>query len=165
MKPALLLLLFLAVAMPALAQNTPVDPDIFNKITAAAKEYVPDTSAAPNDKLTRKIMEFRNLKGGFNINEAVLFKFQEEEAKATDAAAKEAVQKMKDAFFNGNAKHWLNNAIIHIYRTQFTYKEMRQLVKFYRTPAGQKMATQLPVIIVKSLAAAEMIQKSLQPSK
>ena len=35
------------------------------------------------------------------------------------------------------------------------------MVKFYRKLAGQKLATELPLIIVQSLAAAEMIQKGL----
>jgi uncharacterized protein len=127
-------------AITASAQDQSVDPDIFNKIAAASKNYVMDTSAVPNDKLTEKIIELRNLKGGFNINEAIHFKFQEEEAKAQDVAAKAEIQKAKEFFYNGNGKIWLDNAVIWIYRKQFTYKEMKQLVKFYRTSAGQKLS-------------------------
>ena len=119
------------------AQDASVDPNIFNRLTQSAKDFKLDTSTAPADKLTQKIVEFRNLRGGFNINEAILYKFQEEEAKATDTASKEAVAKMKAAFYNGNGKRWMDNAVINIYRNNFTYKEMKQLVKFYKTTAGQ----------------------------
>jgi len=143
------------------AQDQSVDPNIFDKIAAASKNFVVDTSAAPDDKLTRKIIEFRNLKGGFNINEAIHFKFAEDVAKATDAKAKEEIRKAREAFYTGNGKRWLDNAVIWIYRRQFSYKEMKQLVKFYRTSAGQKLAVELPIIIVQSLMAAEMVQKAL----
>lgn len=157
------LYLFFFTVLPVsflFSQN--INPNIFEKITGAVKDYKLDTSAAPDDKLTRKIIEFRNLRGGFNINEAIQFKFAEEESKATDASAKAAIQKSKEDFMNGPGKRWLDNAVIWIYRKEFTYQEMKQLVKFYRTTAGQKMGEELPVIIIKSLAAAENIQKMLQ---
>jgi len=145
------------------AQDRSIDPDIFKKIAAASKDYIPDTSAVPDDRLTRKIIEFKNLRGGFNINEAILFKFQEEEAKAMDSASKAGIQSMSKAFFMGNGQRWLDNAIIHIYRSEFTYREMKQLVRFYRTAAGQKLASQLPFVIVRSVLAAEAVQKALAP--
>ena len=62
-------------------------------------------------------------------------------------------------FKSGNGKKWLDNAITWIYRNHFTYSELKKLVKFYKTPAGQKMATELPLIMVKSLKAGEMIKE------
>lgn len=60
---------------------------------------------------------------------------------------------------SGNGKRWLDNAMIWIYRNHFTYSELKKLVKFYKTSAGQKMATELPLIMVKSLKAGEMIKE------
>jgi hypothetical protein len=36
-------------------------------------------------------------------------------------------------------------------------------VKFYKTNAGQKMATDFPVIMLQSLKAAEMIKEGYNP--
>ncbi len=44
-----------------------------------------------------------------------------------------------------------------IYRKHFTYGEVKQLIKFYKTSAGKKMAVGLPIIMIESLRAAEMI--------
>lgn len=133
-----------------------VDLSVFERLTTEVKNYKPDTSAVPNDKVTRKIIEVRELKGGFNINEAVAFKIEEERQKKE--TPKEELDKMAAFFKSGNGKKWLDNAVIWIYRQRFTYKELRQLAKFYRTPAGKKMGNDFPVIMLQSLAAGEMIK-------
>ena len=60
-------------------------------------------------------------------------------------------------FKTGNGKKWLDNAVIWIYRSQFTYKELKQLVRFYKKEVGQKLATDLPIIMMQTLTAAEKI--------
>jgi len=131
-------------------------PDVFQKIMGSVKDYKPDTSAAPDDKITRKIIELRNLKGGFNINEAIDFKIAEDRQKGEIPKAE--MDKVAAFFQSGNGKRWLDNAVIWIYRNHFTYKELKQLVKFYGTSAGQKMATDFAIIMLQSLRAAEMIK-------
>src|SRR5690606_18837629 len=103
-----------------------------------------------------KIVELQALKGGFNINEAIEFKIQEEISK--NESSKEDLLKIRENFKHGLAKKWLDNAIIWIYRQEFSYPELKQLVKFYKTPAGQKMARDFPLVMLKSLTAAEMIR-------
>jgi hypothetical protein len=111
---------------------------------------------APDDKITKKIIELRNLKGGFNINEAIEYKLQEDRQKGEIAEAE--VTRFSAFMTKGNGKKWLDNAVIAIYRQHFTFKELKQLVKFYKTPAGQKMSEQFPVIMMQSLMAAETIK-------
>ncbi len=48
----------------------------FERIMSGVKEYKFDTSSVPDDKVTRKIIELRGLRGGFNINEAIDFKLE-----------------------------------------------------------------------------------------
>jgi uncharacterized protein len=48
--------------------------------------------------------------------------------------------------------------VTRIYREEFTYGELEKLVKFYKTSAGQKLSQRFPVVMLKSLAAAEMIK-------
>jgi hypothetical protein len=132
--------------------------DIFERITKSVKEFHLDTTAAPDDKITKKITQLRNLRGGFNINEAIDFKIEEDRQK--NETSKTEMDKLSDFFKSGNGKRWLDNAVIWIYRSYFTYKELKQLVKFYKTSAGQKMATNFPIIMMQSLKAAEMIKDS-----
>ena len=131
-------------------------PDIFNRITKSIKEFRLDTTAAPDDKITRKITELRKLRGGFNINEAIDFKLEEDRQK--NEVSKAALDSLSHFFKSGNGKKWLDNAVTWIYRRHFTYSELQELVRFYRTPAGQKMATDFPVIMLQSLQAAELIR-------
>lgn len=129
---------------------------IFDRIAKDVKEFQLDTTAAPDDKITRKIMELRSLRGGFNINEAIDFKIKDDRQK--NEVPKADLEKFATFFKSGDGKPWLDNAMIWIYRKHFTYDELKQLVKFYKTSAGQKMATDFPVIMMQSLRAAEMIK-------
>lgn len=130
--------------------------EIFDKLSRVAKEYRFDTTAPPNDKTTRKIIELRKLRGGFNVNEVMEYKLQEEKHKNEVPAAE--LDKLS-AFFAGDGKRWLNNAVIHIYRKHFSYAELEDIVAFYKTAGGRKMASVLPVIMVEALAAGEMTKK------
>jgi len=135
--------------------------DIFKKIVSEIETYVPDTTAAPDDKITRKIIEIRQLRGGFNINEAIEFKLQEDRQKGD--LSQEQFDKAAAFFSTGNGRKWLDNAVIWIYRKHFTYAELKQMAKFYRTSAGKKMGSELPVIILQSLKAAEVIRGLKNP--
>src|SRR5690242_8112817 len=132
--------------------------DLSTQISKQLKEYRPDTTDLPKDKITQKIIELRQLRGNFNIDVVVQLKMQEEISKGNNS---EAMRKMAESFSSGNSKRWLDNAVMHLYREEFTYAELKKITRFYKTPAGQKMAKELPLIIMKSLAAAEMIQQSL----
>lgn len=164
MKKMVWLLLLIAFAASAKAQNdTGINADLsgaFERITKKVANYRPDTSTAPNDKITRKILQLRSLRGGFNINEAVAFMIEEERKKGEKPAAQ---LDLLAAFFTlGDGRRWLNNAAVWIYRNHFTYKELKQLVKFYKTSAGKKMADDFPIIVLKSMAAAEMLKKGFE---
>lgn len=159
-KTTSLLAVFLMLAGAAFTQTDTAQKkslSVFEKITTGVKDYKPDTTAAPDDKLTRKIIELRNARGGFNINEALEYKLEEERQKGE--MPKEEIDKAAAFFKTGMGKQWLDNAVINMYRQQFTYSEVKQLVKFYKSAAGQKLADAFPLIMVQSLAAAEMIKE------
>ena len=144
-----------------LGQDTINRPQtVFERITGAVKDYKLDTSAAPDDKITRKIIELRSLRGGFNINEVIEFKLEEDKQK--NEMPETQLKIVSDFFRTGNGKKWLDNATTWIYRNHFTYKELKQMVKFYKTSAGQKMATDFGIVVLQSLAAAEMIKGTLK---
>jgi len=131
---------------------------IFDKLAAVMKQFQPDTTAPPNDRITRKIIELRQLRGGFNIDEMLQYKLEEDRQKKETPI--EAINQFANFIQSGDGKRWLNNAVIWVYREHFTYKELKQLVRFYKTDAGKKMATDSPIIIIKSLQAAERIKET-----
>ena len=158
----LLTLLVCFFTLPAFCQTTPSNPQkqqtVFERISENLKNFKPDT-AVPGDKITRKIKELRRLNGGFNINEAIDFKLEEERQK--NELTKEESDKLTAFFKTGKGNKWLENAVIHIYRNAFTYNELTQLVEFYKTPAGRKIASEFPLIMLKSFMAAEFIKSTL----
>jgi len=163
--PLLLIVLclscFAAIGQPGNEVNEAASA-MFSRITEGAKNFKVDTSAAPNDKITRKIIEVRNLRGGFNINEAIQFKIEEDRQKKEMPAAQ--LDSLAVFFTTGNGNRWLNNAMIWIYRNHFTYTELKQLVKFYRSVAGRKMSGSFPVVMLQSLIAAENVKSMYMQS-
>lgn len=157
----LLFTIFLAITgcATAIAQSDSIMVGVFDRITAEVQNYRIDTSEAPDDKITRKIVALRDLRGGFNINEAIMFKLGEEEKKKETPEA--TLTYLRQQFSTGKGKQWLDNAANHIYRNQFTYRELKQLVRFYKTSAGQKLAHDFPYIMMKTLMAAQIIHDVL----
>ncbi len=137
------------------AQDSTQLKNIFERITSEVQSYKIDTTAVEEDRFTKKVRELRALKGGFNINEAIEFKMAEEAKEGKTSQAE--LDLLRSSFTNGKGRQWLDNAVVHIYRQHFTYKEMKRLVKFYKTSAGQKLAKDFPLIMMKSLAAAQVI--------
>lgn len=161
MKKALLLL-FISVtfthflfAQTDTAKNN-ARPSVFERITKEVSSYKPDTTTPPADKITQKIIELRKLRGGFNINEVIAYKLEEDKQKGDLTADKQKT--LSDYFTTGNGKRWLDNAVIWTYRNHFTYGELKGLVKFYKTSAGQKMASDFPAIMLESLTAREAVK-------
>lgn len=151
-------LFFIFFTIWSQAQNDKTSTPIFEKIALEMKEFKLDTTAVPNDKLSKRIEKLRSLKGGFNINEAIEFKIAEERSK--ENAPTEELDKIEAFFKNGNGKKWLNNSVIWIYRKQFTLKEVNQLIRFYKSSAGQKMAEKFPILMIQSLKAGEEIKEN-----
>lgn len=157
-KSVLVFIVLITVTSSFAQDNTSQKPGaaVFERIMKAATAYKLNTSTPPDDKITKKIIELRDLRGGFNINEAIAFKLEEDRQKKEMPEAD--LKKLADFFTTGQGKTSLDNAVTWIYRDNFTYKELKQLVKFYKTSAGQKMADNFPVIMLQSLAAAEQIK-------
>ena len=160
MKKILLTLLFL-VQLYGFSQED--KSTIFNRISETMETFKIDTSAVPKDKLSDKIRELRTLKGSFNINEAMEYKIAE--AKSKNELSEADYEKLEMFLTEGNGKKWLDNSIIWIYRNHFTYYEVKELIKFYKTSAGKKMATDFPIIMIQSVKSAETIMERFKENK
>jgi hypothetical protein len=155
MMRLLSLLLLFSASFTAYSQQKD-SISIFQKITKDVQTFAPDSSSPPDDKKTRLIYQLRNLKGGFNISEAINFKLEEDRNKK-DLTEQE--YKSLSAYFNsGNGNRWLDNSITWIYRNSFTEKELKSLVRFYRTDAGKKMSDLFPNIMLKSLVSGQTVK-------
>lgn len=139
------------------------DSSVFKTLSEAAAKFRPDFSNPPNDKMTRKINELRNLRGGFNINGAIAFKLGEE--KNEHKISEEQWKALSAYFSKGEGASKINNAVVWIYRDHFTYKELKKLVKFYKTTAGRKMNEEFPLIMLKCVLLMETIREELNQTK
>ena len=88
---------------------------IFDRVTKSLKEYKLDTSEVPNDKITKMIIELRNLRGGFNINEAINFKLEEDKQK----------KEIPEADFE-RFSHFFKNVNIHHINKNFFLLKIQQ---------------------------------------
>jgi hypothetical protein len=130
---------------------------VFERITTEMGNYKINTATPPADKTTRLINELRKQRGGFNINEAMEFKLQEDRQKK-DISESQFI--FLDSFFrSGTGRAQLDNAVTWIYRNYYTQKELKQLLRFYKTGAGRKYADTFPLVVMQSLKAAEEIMK------
>jgi hypothetical protein len=128
-----------------------------------------DTLDAPNDALTQKIRELRKLRSGLTVEGIVQLKMMEEKQKDTSAAKKEFYDKLLKEATQGRTAKLIDNCMINMYRRTFTEQEVDDLVRFYKTSAGQKMDKEFLVLLVESAKGAEQLLKmaaeKLQPPK
>ncbi len=161
MKIYFILFLLFSSTVFSFAQTDPTiktkEASVFDQLATTMASYKIDTSAVPQDKITKTITALRKTRGGFNINEAIMFKLGEDRQKNEISQADSI--KLSDYFFKGNGKRWLDNAITWIYRSHFSYAELKKMLKFYNTPAGKKMASEFPLIMMKSLIAGEKVKE------
>jgi hypothetical protein len=136
------------------------------------------------------ILQFRKLTGADHVNVSVNFSMAdiqenllslvEQDKEITDAQkielkksatdAGERLDKEVKAFFEDQAKITpLTEEIIYqIYDKNFSESELRELIAFYRTPTGQKVAAFLPTLssqVQKAFveAAVPILQSFIQP--
>lgn len=164
MSKLLFVLSLLCISFSGFAQTSIVpDSSIFARIAKELKDFKADTSKMPEDSGTMAVQELRALRGGFNINEVISFKISEDSVKG-DLSPKEA-KELGQYFRSGQGKAWLDNAITRIYQSHFTEEEIQELVRFYQTPAGQKLANEYPIIMMQSIAAGQMVKDAFPQKK
>ncbi len=166
-KSCLIIVALILLVSYAYPQNDSISggdtSSIFNRLKKGIKDFKLDTATAPNDNITKKIIELRLLRGRFNITDIIDYNMQEDLRKK--GAANPQLKEDYQFFKYGNGRRWLDNAVIWIYREHFTYKDLKRLVKFYKTSTGNKMAEEFPVIIAQSLSAAEMVKDIYSKNK
>ena len=101
MKPLVSILLSMLI-LNTYAQSDSLS-NAYTRIMSQVQGYQIDTTTPPTDKTTRLIGQLRELRGGFNINEAVLFKIGEEENKKEKIEGRTGND--KDILYNWQGKN------------------------------------------------------------
>lgn len=84
------------------------------------------------------------------------------------ALTKMAPQEIPASFWSGFRQKWeaksrekLVDIYTPIYRKYFTLSEIREMISFYETPVGQKLATSLPAITREGFAAGQQLGEEI----
>lgn len=84
------------------------------------------------------------------------------------ALSKMAPQEIPASFWSGFRKKWevksrekLVDIYTPIYRKYFTLSEIREMISFYETPVGQKLAASLPAITREGFAAGQQLGEEI----
>jgi hypothetical protein len=83
----------------------------------------------------------------------IIGNFRKVNPKIPDTAWNEFVLVAEDEMKKSASE--LEEPLITIYDTNFTTEEIKQLVAFYSSPVGHKMATQMPAIMQQTVAMAQ----------
>ena len=137
-----------------------IDSTLINRIKAldTANILRSDTLAVPNDSFTGKIKELRREQKGLTLEAIIRLKIAEEQQKDT-MRSKEYYNKLLEEITTGKTGKLLENSVINIYRRSFTESEVDELIRFYKTSAGQKMNTEYLLLLVQSVKDAEQLLK------
>lgn len=149
------------LAITARAQNDSLQEqkvtNLIHRIINTTSKFKIDTTAVPNDRITKKILELRKYRGSFNVDALIDFKLRQDK---NNHQISEAEYNREYHFFkDGIGRRWIDNAVIWVYRKHFTYKELRSLARFYKSPAGQKWGSEFPIVIIQVGMAAEQVGK------
>ena len=157
-KIFILLIVFCLITLRLAAQNNSAGmPSAFQSLIGDLNLKV-DTTAPPEDSLTKKIRILRAERGSFSFDTVI--KYQIVSLQSTDTKRpKEYYLTLLDECQHGYAHHLIENILINLYRQCFTEKEMDQLVEFYKTSLGKRMMIDIFMITATAGTAIQQIVK------
>jgi len=117
-----------------------------------------DTTAAPNDDLTKEIKKLLTITNSMTTAVVVMKGTIESQRQNPNVQLpEEFYTRFIAAIDNGQVGGMLENAIIKIYRQKFTKEEMQEVIKFYESPVGKKMAAESAFVADHSRIEGEKI--------
>ena len=157
-KVITLLIVFCLTTLRLAAQNNSAGmPAAFQSLIGDLKLKV-DTTAPPEDSLTKKIRILRAERGSFSFD--TIIKYQILSQQSNDKThPKEYYVNLLDECQHGYTHHLIENILINLYRQCFTEKEMDQLVEFYQTSVGKRMIIDIFMITATAGTAIQQIVK------
>ena len=123
-----------------------------------------DTTAVPNDQLTKKIKELRKEKNGIDLETMIYIKLAEQQQKDTLHSA-DYYQKLTKEVTSGGTGKLIENCVINLYRNTFSLSEINDLIAFYKTSAGKKMNKEFILLVLRSAKDAELLLQQAVKNK
>lgn len=117
-----------------------------------------DTTAVPQDELTKEITHLLNITGAINLGKQFAQNLANVQKNSTaNQLPQEFYDRMMQEFESGQTGKWFVNSIIRIYREHFTVEELKAITAFYETPVGKKAISILPVAMQQCMKEGEKI--------
>lgn len=157
-KVIILLLVFCLITLRVAAQNNSTEiPATFQSLIGNLKLKV-DTTAPPEDSLTKKIRILRAERGSLSFDTVIKYSIGSQQSNDTKHS-KEYYFNLLDECQHGYAHHLIENILINLYRQCFTEKEVDQLAEFYKTSVGKRLMINIFMITATAGTAIQQIVK------
>jgi hypothetical protein len=101
-----------------------------------------DTIPPPNDELTKEIKKLLQVTNGILASKTLMSGMLATQRKNNTTLPDEFYVRMLGAIENGQVTGYIENSVVKIYRTKFTVEEIKEVIKFYDSPVGKKMAAE-----------------------
>jgi len=117
-----------------------------------------DTTAAPNDELTKEIKTMLNGSGAMKASvETMKYMIDMQRKNPSQTLPGEFYDRFLQSIESGRIGGLLENAIVKVYREKFTLQEVKEVTAFYASATGKKMAAEQTAISTNSRVAGEKI--------
>jgi hypothetical protein len=159
-RPICCLIVFMT-AFGAFAQNKISAED---SAILAAMPPLPaiDTAAVPDDELTREVKKLLVKTNAMGAAVATMKTALDGQRQAGNPQIPaEFYDRFGNAIENGRVSRILENLIIKIYRQKFTAGDVKEINKFYDTPAGKKLAAESVYIATTASTEGQKIGQFL----
>lgn len=101
-----------------------------------------DTAAAPDDSLTRELINFLNITGALNLGVQLAKSMNKD--KGDDILPQEFYDRIYKEMTEGESKRYFETIIVKIYRKYFTVEDVQRLIEFYSSETGKKSLAMMP---------------------
>lgn len=138
-------------------------PPVVEELEKPATPDIPplpeiDTTAAPDDELTKEIKTMLNGSGSMKASvETMKYMIDMQRKNPSQTLPGEFYDRFLQSIESGRIGGLLENAIVKVYREKFTLQEMKEVNAFFSSPAGKKMATEQTALAAASRIAGEKI--------
>ena len=136
-------------------------------ITMAQSGYTDDTSRhALAEELLVLMDTQKNIEKSFEMVKQMQFSQLQEMVPQTEGSSKQAQSVIKETMdIVSQEMSWdkIKDDYIRIYADTFTEEELKGIVRFYKTPIGQKFIEKTPELMRKSMEISQKQMRELMP--
>jgi uncharacterized protein len=124
-------------------------------VAPPVEDFPLDTTAVPQDELTSALAELLEITHSLDLGTQFGKALLDQKNDPRNTLPTEFYDRLFKEFENGETARWYKNAVIRVYRKFYTLEDTRQILTFYKTPAGQKMISTMPQLLTASMKEGE----------